>query len=146
MVEPSFIESKVSLNEHRIVFLPKMEEYEIEKILARGTFGTVYLVHSKKDARKRPLVIKQLSMEVFDNSDRMSTLNETNVLSMLKHPNIIRYYDSFLSSDLTHMYIIMEFAHGGTLHDLIEHRRKAISIECHNRESNSGYFQGQIYQ
>ena len=54
-----------------------MEEYEIEKILARGTFGTVYLVHSKKDARKRPLVIKQLSMEVFDNSDRMSTLNET---------------------------------------------------------------------
>ena len=123
-----------------------MEEYEIEKILARGTFGTVYLVHSKKDARKRPLVIKQLSMEVFDNSDRMSTLNETKVLSMLKHPNIIRYYDSFLSSDLTHMYIVMEFAPGGTLHDLIEHRRKSISIECHNRESNSGYFQGQIYQ
>ena len=121
-----------------------MEEYEIEKILARGTFGTVYLVHLKNDARKRPVVIKRLSMEVFDDSDRMSTLNETKVLSMLKHPNIIRYYDSFLSPDLTHMYIVMEFAPGGTLHDLIELRRKSMSNELHKSESNLGYFQGQI--
>ena len=122
-----------------------MEEYEIEKILARGTFGTVYLVHLKNDARKRPVVIKKLSMEVFDNSDRMSTLNETKVLSMLKHPNIIRYNDNFLSPDLTHMYIVMEFAPGGTLHDLIELRRKSMSYDFHKSESNVGYFQGQFY-
>ena len=122
-----------------------MDEYEIEKILARGTFGTVYLVHLKNDARKRPVVIKKLSMEVFANSDRMSTLNETKVLSMLKHPNIIRYYDSFLSPDLTHMYIVMEFAPGGTLHDLIELRRKSMSDVLHKSKSNLGYFQGQIY-
>ena len=122
-----------------------MEEYEIEKILARGTFGTVYLVYLKNDARKRPVVIKKLSMEVFANSDRMSTLNETKVLSMLKHPNIIGYYDSFLSPDLTHMYIVMEFAPGGTLHDLIELRRKSMSDELHKTESILGYLQGLIY-
>ena len=61
---------------------------------------------------------------------------------MLKHPNIIRYYDSFLSSDATHMYIVMEYAPGGTLHDLIEMRRNSLSNEIESRDSISGYFPG----
>ena len=118
-----------------------MENYEIEKILARGTFGTVYLAHSKTDARKRPVVIKQLAMEVFSNNDRTSTLNETKVLSMLKHPNIIRYYDNFLSPDMTSMYIIMEYAPGGTLHDLIELKRNELSTSS-GIQSHASHFKG----
>lgn len=122
-----------------------MEKYETEKILARGTFGTVYLAHLKNDTRKRPVVIKQLSMEVFSNNDRISTFNETKVLKMLNHPNIIQYYDSFLShTDATSMYIVMEYAPGGTLHDLIELRRKSLSKKMESSESFSGYFQGSI--
>ena len=122
-----------------------MEKYETEKILARGTFGTVYLAHLKNDTRKRPVVIKQLSMEVFSNNDRISTLNETKVLKMLNHPNIIQYHESFLShTDATSMYIVMEYAPGGTLHDLIELRRKSLFKKMESSESFSGYFQGSI--
>ena len=118
-----------------------MENYEIEKILARGTFGTVYLAHSKNDARKRPVVIKQLAMEVFSNNDRTSTLNETKVLSMLKHPNIIKYYDNFLSPDMSSMYIVMEYAPGGTLHDLIELKRNELP-STFGIQSHTSYFKG----
>ena len=118
-----------------------MENYEIEKTLARGTFGTVYLAHSKNDPRKRSVVIKQLAMEVFSNNDRTSTLNETKVLSMLKHPNIIRYYDNFLSPDATSMYIVMEYATGGTLHDLIESKRNELSKTL-DIQSHTSYFKG----
>ena len=124
------------------MFCLEMEKYETEKILARGTFGTVYLAHLKNDTRKRPVVIKQLSMEVFSNNDRMSTLNETKVLSMLTHPNIIQYFESFLSTDATSMYIVMEYAPGGTLHDLIELRRNSLLNEGDGSESFSGYFEG----
>ena len=121
-----------------------MDQYDIERILARGTFGTVYLCYLKNDLRKQ-VVIKKLAVEVFNNSDRISTLNETKVLSMLNHPNIIKYYDSFLSSDATSMYIVMEYAPGGTLFDLIEQRRKMMSFSnAGGNESlpNSGYFRG----
>jgi serine/threonine protein kinase len=123
-----------------------MDQYEIERILARGTFGTVYLCHLKKDLRKQ-VVIKKLAMEVFNNSDKISALNETKVLSMLNHPNIIKYYDTFLSSDATSMYIVMEYAPGGTLFDLIEQRRKLMALlkAGGNNAPNSGYFQGLNY-
>lgn len=39
---------------------------------------------------------------------------------MLKHPNIIEYYDSFLHDRA--MMIVMEYAAGGTLYDLLESR------------------------
>ena len=42
---------------------------------------------------------------------------------MLKHPNIIEYYDSFFHEQA--MMIVMEYAAGGTLHDLIENRAKS---------------------
>ena len=121
----------------------KMERYDTERILARGTFGTVYLGRLKTDPSKQ-VVIKQLSLDVFNNSDKISTLNETKVLSMLKHPNIIKYQDSFMSMDASSMYIIMEYAPGGTLFDLVAQRRSLVteSIANGNYDQNLGYFQG----
>ena len=121
----------------------KMERYDTERILARGTFGTVYLGRLKTDPSKQ-VVIKQLSLDVFNNGDKISTLNETKVLSMLKHPNIIKYHDSFMSWDASSMYIIMEYAPGGTLFDLVAQRRSLVteSIANGNYNQNLGYFQG----
>ena len=41
---------------------------------------------------------------------------------MLNHPNVIDYYENFLQDKA--MMIVMEFAAGGTLFDMIELRRK----------------------
>lgn len=44
-------------------------------------------------------------------------LKEVEVLKQLKHPNIIKYYDSF--ADDGHLYIVMEYASKGDLHAVI---------------------------
>ena len=51
----------------------------------------------------------------------MATTNEVKVLSMLKHPNIIAYYDNFV--DEKSLMIVMEYAPGGTLNDFIQERK-----------------------
>ena len=120
-----------------------MDNYETERILARGTFGMVYLCHLKKDVssiKKKQVVIKQIPLEVLKGVDRITTLNEAHVLSMLKHPNIIQYYDSFFGGDdATSMFMVMEYAPGGTLFDLIE---KKHSSRVMGERKNLNYFQG----
>jgi serine/threonine protein kinase len=43
-------------------------------------------------------------------------------MSSLHHPNIIGYYDSFIDGN-NHFCIVMQYAHGGTLHEWIRERR-----------------------
>ena len=58
----------------------------------------------------------------MSSADRHSILTEIKVLSMLHHPNVIEYYENFLQDKS--MIIVMEYAAGGTLFDLIETRRR----------------------
>ena len=64
----------------------------------------------------------QIPIEQMSSADRHSILTEIKVLSMLHHPNVIEYYENFLQDKS--MIIVMEFAAGGTLFDLLETRRK----------------------
>ena len=64
----------------------------------------------------------QIPIEQMSSADRHSILTEIKVLSMLHHPNVIEYYENFLQDKS--MIIVMEYAAGGTLFDLIETRKK----------------------
>lgn len=72
--------------------------------------------------------------------ERRKSLNEIQVLSLLKHPNIISYFDSFVADsngfgmdeseerdlgDKTLM-IVMEYANGGTLNDYLMVRKSPL--------------------
>jgi serine/threonine protein kinase len=41
------------------------------------------------------VVVKELYEQEMSEEDRKSSMNEIQVLSMLRHPNIISYFDSF---------------------------------------------------
>ena len=68
-----------------------------------------------------------------------ATMNEVKVLAMLRHPNIIEYRESFLHERA--MMIVMEYAAGGSLHDLIQERAND-GKELH--ENPSGFFKKQF--
>ena len=97
-----------------------MDKYEVLRIAGRGAYGTAYLARRKTDGRE--VILKQVPIEQLNSADRQSILTEIKVLSMLHHPNVIEYYENFLQDKA--MMIVMEFAAGGTLFDLVEMRRK----------------------
>ena len=55
------------------------------------------------------------------------TKNEVKVLSMLQHPNIIEYYDSFIEHST--IMIVMEYAPGGNLYDYLQSRGSENYLE-----------------
>jgi NIMA (never in mitosis gene a)-related kinase len=64
------------------------------------------------------LVIKQLPIHELNATDQTSAHQEVQVLSMLSHPSIVAYHDSFLENDVLN--IVLDYADGGDLHDLIQ--------------------------
>ena len=81
------------------------------------------------------MVIKQIPVDELESEERRSAVNEVNVLAMLKHPNIVAYYDNFMEDKS--LMIAMEYAPGGTLYEFIQERNKNPldeEVGCHVRE------------
>jgi serine/threonine protein kinase len=71
----------------------KIDFYEIEK-LGNGGFGYVYKVIHKLDHQS--YAIKMVPLIFNKKNDIEKVLNEVRLLSSLNHPNIIKYYSSWL--------------------------------------------------
>ncbi|MCP4697797.1 MAG: CHASE2 domain-containing protein [Gammaproteobacteria bacterium] len=95
---------------------PTVGNYQIEKKLAKGAMGVVYLGTDPR--RDRMVAIKTLALshefhgeELEDVTNRF--FREANAAGRLKHPHIIAVYDAGEEHDLA--YIAMEFFKGGDL-------------------------------
>lgn len=98
------------------------------KVVGRGAFGSAYLAKNKKTAQQ--VVIKELFANMTED-EKTTSVGEIQVLSILRHPNIIAYYDSFLHKEAKSpngtLMIVMEFADGGTLEDYIKRQTRPLS-------------------
>ncbi|CAJ1355104.1 unnamed protein product [Effrenium voratum] len=94
--------------------MPKLfhHSYDKIKLLGEGAFGSAYLVRPK-ELRNVFQVAKEIRISHLTDKQREGAVAESEVLRMLKHPNIIAYIDSF--SEGNRMYIVMEYADGGDL-------------------------------
>lgn len=90
-----------------------MEAYTKLKIAGRGAMGVCYL--ARKPSCENLVILKEIQIEGLSHSERLSALNEAEILKKLVHPNIIRYHDSFLNSSSS-LTISMEYGQGGTLY------------------------------
>lgn len=100
----------------------KNTRYEIIKMIGVGSFGKAILVKSRED--KKLYVMKRINMNEMSKEEQEGAMNEVKVLQVLKHPNIIAYYEYFKSED-GYLNIIMEHADGG---DLFQKIRSANNI------------------
>ena len=95
----------------------KLGSYEMEKLLGEGAFGKVYLTKKEGDSKK--YATKELDRKEIDNSEAKKYLaNEIRILSALKHPNIVKFYD--IKKTNKHYFIMMEFCNGGELSKALE--------------------------
>ena len=98
----------------------RLSDFEIVKQLGKGSYGTVYVVHSKLD--KNTYVMKKMELNHLKENQQKECYREVSILRKVSHPNIIKYYSSFLENES--LCIIMEYAELGDLYTLIKHYKR----------------------
>ncbi|XP_021346577.1 serine/threonine-protein kinase Nek9-like isoform X2 [Mizuhopecten yessoensis] len=89
--------------------------YLFVKVLGRGAFGEAVLYRKTED--NSLVVWKEVNLARLGEKERRDAMNEVEILSLLNNTNVITYYNHFLDQDT--LFIEMEYANGGSLHDKI---------------------------
>merc|ERR1712153_142210 len=82
----------------------KLKDFDKKKMLGKGSMGTVY--HVKRLSDKKSYAMKEVSMVNCNVKEREDALNEVRLLSSITHPQIVKYYESFVENNK--LYIITE--------------------------------------
>ncbi|KAL0487557.1 serine/threonine-protein kinase Nek1 [Acrasis kona] len=96
-----------------------MENYVVEKKIGSGSYGNVFVVHSKIDPSKR-YVMKRVPMTGMSAKEKKSANQEVSLLKTLQHPNIVSYRDSFMDNNDKDLCIVMTYCQGGDLSSRIK--------------------------
>ena len=102
----------------------KLSDFKILKELGKGSYGTVYTVLSYNN--DNIYVMKKMELNHLKEKQQRECYREVSILRKVNHPNIIKYYSSFLEKE--NLYIIMEYAESGDLYSLIKHYKKHLKF------------------
>lgn len=94
--------------------------YNQISLLGQGSFGTVYKVYHKLERKYYAMKKIFLTQDII--SENINLFNETHIYCNLNQKNIVKYYTSWISSDLQS---IIEFNNIIDLNDM-----DSINIEC----------------
>ncbi|KDR15801.1 Serine/threonine-protein kinase Nek1 [Zootermopsis nevadensis] len=98
-----------------------MDGYVKEKQIGEGSFGTAYLVRSKRTGVH--YVIKRTNLSRMTEKEKDEAMREVEVLAKMQHPYIVAYKESFEYD--RNLYIVMDYCEGGDLYTKIrEHAQK----------------------
>ena len=111
------------MNEEKPIIL---KDYTFIKDIGEGNFGKVKL--STLNSTKEKYAIKILDKEKLKSQTKSTLFNEIEIISRLKHPNII-YVDKILE-DGKNYYIVMEYCEKGELFDYIVEKERLNPIEA----------------
>jgi len=99
-----------------------LDFYMVGRVLGKGAFGKVNLCLHKLSGKL--VAIKSLQRKyIEENKNNNAKLkNEISILRLLKHPNIMRLYETFNTND--YVLIVMELCSGGDLLSYVRKRRR----------------------
>uniref|UniRef100_A0AC35GHS0 Protein kinase domain-containing protein n=1 Tax=Panagrolaimus sp. PS1159 TaxID=55785 RepID=A0AC35GHS0_9BILA len=101
----------------------KLTDFKLLKFLNQGAQGKCYLYENIKDSLKQKVVLKEI--QIKNNSNLSEEQNkEIEILKNCRHPFIIGLYGHFVEN--LNLYIIMQYAEGGSLGNEIYQRKVAI--------------------
>lgn len=94
-------------------------KYELMKKIGKGSYGNVYRAWIKKS--NKIVAVKVIDISKRRKSDILQVLNEIRILGSNLSPYVVEYYESFVNSSETQMWIVMEYMAGGDLANKIKH-------------------------
>uniref|UniRef100_A0A8C6IDH7 Serine/threonine-protein kinase Nek4 n=1 Tax=Mus spicilegus TaxID=10103 RepID=A0A8C6IDH7_MUSSI len=96
------------------------------RVVGRGSYGEVTLVKHRRDGKQ--YVIKKLNLRNATSRERRAAEQEAQLLSQLKHPNIVTYKESWEGGDGL-LYIVMGFCEGGDLYRKLKEQKGQLLPE-----------------
>ena len=109
------------------MYTTSISDFKKEKVLGKGSFGSVYLVRRRQD--NKIYALKTVILEKLSKKEQENSVNEVRILASINHPNVIGYKEAFWDDAKSSLNIVMEYADDGDLHTKIEKMKK-----------NCGYF------
>ncbi|XP_051966929.1 serine/threonine-protein kinase Nek4-like [Xyrauchen texanus] len=103
-----------------------MESYVFLRVVGKGSYGEVNLARHKSD--RKQYVIKKLNLRTSSSRERRAAEQEAQLLSQLKHPNIVTYRESWEGEDCQ-LYIVMGFCEGGDLYHRLKQQKGELLAE-----------------
>lgn len=93
------------------------DRYQVQKLLARGGFGFIYLALDKLSGQQ--IVLKELIPALISDTDAVRRFTrEGRTLQRIKHPHIVRMETMFKENG--NHYLVLEYLNGGSLAEWIE--------------------------
>ncbi|XP_057263736.1 serine/threonine-protein kinase Nek4 isoform X6 [Pezoporus wallicus] len=96
------------------------------RAVGKGSYGEVSLVRHRQDSKQ--YVIKRLNLKNASSRERKAAEQEAQLLSQLKHPNIVTYRESWQGEDGL-LYIVMGFCEGGDLYHKLKEQKGQLLPE-----------------
>ena len=97
--------------------------YRVERLLGKGGFGVVYLVHDEQ--LQRPVAVKVPHPELISHpDDAQAYLAEARSVANLDHPHIVPVYDVGGTAEFP-VYVVSKFVDGGDLACALKQSRKS---------------------
>ncbi|EAR93776.2 Serine/Threonine kinase domain protein (macronuclear) [Tetrahymena thermophila SB210] len=113
-----------SITEFEFIKDPKKNKTQ----LGVGSFGEVKLAIHKKSGTK--FAIKIMNLKNMNSFQEIQGIErEVRVHSLLKHPNIIEYHDSFQENEF--VFIVLDYASNGNLYSLLYKKRSFSEKEAY---------------
>lgn len=112
--------------------IPEIEKFKVtlqltdfdipKRPFGSGAYGTTFKATWKK---LKTQVCVKVSPPMSDPETFDSFMKEISIMSQISHQNIIQYYGHFYQD--FQLYIVMEFADGGDLHDYMDEKSNTLS-------------------
>ncbi|KAI9144274.1 kinase-like domain-containing protein [Paraphysoderma sedebokerense] len=92
------------------------EDYEIKNAIGYGSSAIVYIANYKPLSKM--VAIKMIDLDMFERNQIDELRRETQVMSLCKHPNVLRVLNSFVAD--SKLYIITPFLSAGSCLDIMK--------------------------
>lgn len=105
-----------------IIYDANSVEFQVLEFIGAGSFGQVYKI--KRKGKKKILALKTIQTPFADQITLKAFVNEGNLATNIIHKNVIKYHFFHDGSKYSKLppYIIMDYADGGTLEDIINNK------------------------
>ena len=97
-----------------------ISDFKKERIIGKGSFGSVYLVRRLAD--NKIYALKTVLLDKLNKKEQENSVNEVRILASIQNPFVIGYKEAFLDDNNT-LNIVMEFADDGDLQTKIRKMR-----------------------